>query len=146
MSDNLSYSISPVEPSELNFVLSSAKRSLREAHADMRTDAFFTYAGAVWDEILSRFPLMLAARTKDGVVLGWIACESSEEALTIFYTYVKSPYRRTGISKALLAAAIDASPDAGTKNLFTFKTRNSYLFERLGFVYTPIGRYVRGAA
>lgn len=141
---HLQYEISPLEPGEINFFLSSFKRSYREACPNVRTDAYFLSQGVICDEILARFPTILAARNADGVILGWICCEvSPKNELVVHFTYVKSPYRRQGISKALLSAALDAHPEADSGFVFTHRTRMAFVFERLGFQFTSVGQYFR---
>jgi hypothetical protein len=143
MSDNLSYEIAPLEPSEMNMVLRSWQKSYREACPDQRTDDFHFAQGAVIDAILARWPLLLVARTPEGVALGWICAEGTDRALTVHYANVKSWARRKGVFKALLTAAIDALPDAGETNQYTHKTRRAHIFTKLGFVHQSIGQFLR---
>lgn len=139
----LSYEIAPLEPSELNMVLKSWQKSYREACPDQRTDDFHLAQGAIIDAILARWPLLLVARTRDGVCLGWICAEGNDKALTVHYANVKGPYRRRKVFKALLAAAIDAFPDAGELNQYTHKTRRAHVLNKLGFSHISIGQYLR---
>lgn len=143
MSDDLSYEIVPLEPAELNMVLKSWQKSYREACPDQRTDDFHLCQSAVIDAILSRWPLLLVARNPDGVALGWICAEGTDRALTVHYSNVKAAYRRRGVFKALLAAVIDALPDAGAANQYTHATRRAHIFKKLGFVHQSIGQYLR---
>lgn len=144
MSQAIDYDISAMEPAEINFCLSSWKKSFREANPNVRTDAYYLAQGVVCDEILQRFPTLLAARNPDGVCLGWICAEATPDAaLVVHYTYVKSPYRRLGIAKNLLSAALDAHPEAGEAFIYTHKTRMSFIAERLGFSYVPVGTFLR---
>ncbi len=143
MSNELAYTISPVEPDELNFVLSSLKRSFREFCGELRTNDYYRLQGAVCDELLSRFPLVLEARNPDGVLLGWLLCEATPQAFVLHYSYVKSYARRKGVAKALLAAALDALPDAGEALLITHKTRHYPTATKMGFQYMPVGRFLQ---
>lgn len=139
----LSYDIAHVEPSELNFILHSWKKSYREACPDIRTDDYYRLQGAVCDEILSRFPTILVARTSDGVALGWVLAESTELGLVVHYLYVKSRGRRLGVAKALLSAVLNEVDEGGDALLYTHKTRTAPIAERYGFKFVPVGRFLR---
>jgi GNAT superfamily N-acetyltransferase len=139
----LSYRVAELVPSELNWLLSTFKRSYRESCADVRTDQYFAAQGAICDALLARFPTILVARNPDGVALGWICCESTPTAIVVHFAYTKASYRRSGIFTALLGAANDRLADSGDGLVYTHKTRRTHILDRLGFSYLPVGRFLR---
>ncbi len=140
---NIEYQIGEIEPSELNFILSSYKKSYREACADQRTSEYFVLATALAEEMLSRFPLILVARNPEGVILSWLMCSGSDEAFTLWYAYTKSYARRKGLFKALLAQALDQLPDAGDKLIIAHRTRHYPTAVRYGFTHVPAARLLQ---
>lgn len=145
--------IGPLEPSELHFILSSWKKSYREACANMRTDPYYKLQGTICDEILSRFPLILVCRNQFGSIDGWICAEATPTATVVHYCYTKSRSRRQGIAKLLLDAVlarVDAleaqGVEAGQDLFYTHKTRHFEAAERYGFKHLPIERFLRSAA
>lgn len=101
------YVIDDLDPSELNLVLSSWARSYQHANEEtrsMRSPAYYRYQRDVIDEILARYPVVLAARTADGVVLGWAVGRSEKSVDVLDYVYVKSLYRRHGVGTDLVCA------------------------------------------
>lgn len=138
--------IDSLKPSELHLVLSSWKRSYRDYCPQLAQDAYYRLQGAVCDEILSRFPLLLAARDPDApaVVLGWICAEPAQQGgVLVHYAYVKQAYRRQNIAKRLLLAALEhyASEDGGL--FYTHRTASHAVADRYGLEYLPIAKALR---
>ena len=107
------FSISPLVPSELNLLLSSWKLSLEEHRPQgLSRASFFRLQGAVIEDILSRYPLVLAARSliDPELVLGWIAASHSTSGAIVWHCFVKEGYRRRGIAKRLLASVRQELP------------------------------------
>lgn len=145
--------ISPAETSELALIFSSWKRSFREACSGLRTDSYYVLQGAICDDILARFPLLLVARNEHGSVLGWVCAEGTENYTVVHYIYCKQYCRRNGVAKRLLSAAL-ASLDAleaqgvqsGQALIYTHKTRHAPIAERYGFKHVEAARFLREAA
>lgn len=145
--------IDQVDPSELNFILSSWKKSFREACPNLRTDEYYQLQGTIIDSILSRFPLLLVAHNTHGSVIGWVCAEATPDETVVHYVYVKSYARRSGIGKRLLDAALAKLEDletqgveAGQELVYTHKTRHHPTAERYGFKHVPAARFIREAA
>lgn len=85
------------------------------------------------DAVMARYPLRLAYR-RDGVVLGWICADAADDGVTVWYVYVKSPYRRQGIGRALLRGALmHLGPLAGDGLHYRYRTHAEPTARRYGF-------------
>ncbi len=107
----MSLAIRRASKPDMAFVVDSFLESYRTAHA----------AGLIamsdWRVVMTRQLGLLFARSGVEVhvahhpgesvadLYGWAAVEKSEPCPLVIYCYVKQPYRRMGIARALLAAA-----------------------------------------
>lgn len=137
--------IGPLEPGELSFVLSSWKTSHRR-YCRMGTDAYYRLQGAVCDEILSHYPLLLAARPVDApnLLIGWICAEPSSVGVLVHWVCVKRDYWHQLVGKRLLAAALDQlSERSGPGVYFTHRSRFDAVAKRHQLEHLSIDRALR---
>lgn len=122
-SPNPEIQIRPAEPDDIKFVMSSWKKSWRVSPwaGTIRNDEFYASIRSTIDGLIGRGATIQIAclPSKPAQILGWICAETLADGICcIHYIYVKDPYFRLGIGKAL----IDAS--AGTKpGLYTHRFR-----------------------
>lgn len=106
MSENLPIAVRLARPADLAFIRNSWLRSYHE-HGPLNhvpNDVFFADAGhwGVVDRCLRGSATLVAYPLHDSdSILGW-ACAGPS---VLHYTYVKAPFRRLGIARALLEMA-----------------------------------------
>lgn len=138
------FSISPLEPGELNFLLKSWKEGLAEYRPlGLTRDAYFRYQSAVCDEVMSRFPIVLCARSllERDLVLGYIVASQVASGFVAWHCYVKAAYKRRGIARGLLSAV--TARLGGDKRYHVTETRIDDVVRRHGFEFMDVERALR---
>ena len=151
MSNAIDFKVGPADVDELNFVLSSWKRSFRSSPklAQLPSRVYFERANAEVAEILTRAEVLVARDAERPELLyGFIAYETLPDALCIQFVYVKRDWRRQGIAAALLNAAVAHAIRDGVdidtaKLVYTHKTRFDAVAERLGFKHINQFRWAK---
>lgn len=93
------------------------------------------WVDAHMESVLSRFPLLLVARS-EGVVLGWVCAEGNASGMCVHYVYVKGPRREQGVGKALVRAALyELGPASGEGRYYTARTFAEPTAKAWGFEY-----------
>ncbi len=115
--------VRPVMREDINFIMSSWKRSWRVSPwaGVIRNDQYYDVMRDTIEGLVVRgatFQVAVLASRPDRI-LGWSCEERLPDGLCcIHYIYVKDPYLRMGIGEKLVESA------AGTKpGLYTFRTR-----------------------
>jgi GNAT superfamily N-acetyltransferase len=111
----------PLDPSELPLVLDSWFRSWRVSEYSGTTPNHL--AASVVRELVGGLIARGAQITVadfNGRVLGWLCWEAKGDDTILHLGYVKDPYRRQGIGRALVEYALD---DRTGKVFYTHKTR-----------------------
>jgi GNAT superfamily N-acetyltransferase len=105
-----SYDISDATPDELDFVLHSSKWSLRHSaeYRKMPTAAAFAVLNPLLNDLVARSAVLVARSGRR--IFGWLAFEVVEDTFVLGYVYVRQEYRRRGVARQLLLAALESCP------------------------------------
>lgn len=119
--------IRDAEPGEENFVYNSWLHSYRSSHfaRPIESKTYYAFHHAIIERILARPTCtVLIATHKDTptIILGYLVLESLEKP-TIHFVYVKQPFRRLGIAKALLGH-LRPKLDVPFEAIYTHKTND----------------------
>jgi GNAT superfamily N-acetyltransferase len=110
--------IRPAEAADINFVMSTWKRSWRSSPwaGCVRNDEYYASIGSTIEGLVARGAKILVAVSGDRL-MGWVCYEVlSDGTCAIHYLYVKDPFIRLGIGDQLVAAAEGTKP-----GLYTFR-------------------------
>lgn len=130
-------SIGPMKGSEVGFVLSAWKKSLRQtpANAQLPSKVFFDRANVEVDEILAGASVLVARDEENpAFAYGFIAYETRGDDICVHWCSCRHGFRRQGLARKLLAAALEGTVDGG-EQIYTAKTRFDAVAERYGFAY-----------
>ena len=102
------FQLRPAEAKDRNFILNSWLRRYRDAiSARLVTDAvYYRIQHEVITKILDRPNLLtvVACNPEDPMqIYGYLVAEVLDDLLLVHWTYVKGPFRRFGVAKAMLA-------------------------------------------
>jgi len=140
-----SLDIGPMKGSEVGFVLSAWKKSLRSspANANLPSKVFFERANTEVDEILNGATVLVARDAENPTfAYGSIVFETRGDDVCVHWVSVRSGFRRQGIARRLLAAALRGTVDGGLQ-IHTAKTRFDGVAERYGFTHMNCYRAMR---
>lgn len=129
--------IGPASPSELAFIAKSWKESLHDQpqHSSLPKSVFFSRYNPEVNGLLARSQVVVARDTDDPrFAYGFLAYETKGDTFAGHYVYCKHSFRRQGVAKALLDAAIELAGDFD-RLVYTTHTRFDSEVEALGFVY-----------
>lgn len=134
----------PARDSDLSFIHSSWKKSLREYSPTLGNDAYYTLANAVCTAVLDADPILLIAHSEaaPSVIRGWVCAEATPAATVLWMAYCKSWSRRQGIFTLLLKAAqaIAIEEGAGSSRVFAFDTRLDSHLEKRGWARLSVAK------
>ena len=126
--NDLGLSFRPVNPDELSFVLDSWLKSYRGSPwaGVLRNNRYFEETRGTIEDLLARGAKLWACvvpipETEKERIVGFICYEAKSGQVCIHYVYVKDPYRRLGIAKALVSQATAEARQV----FYTFRTRSS---------------------
>ncbi len=94
------------EESDKNFIFNSWLKSYRNSQAakHVNNPIYYTVQAALITKLLSLYPTLVACDPESpNVIWGWINADATTNSVN--YIYVKHPFRRVGVAKALAAAA-----------------------------------------
>jgi hypothetical protein len=130
--------------SDIAFIHSSWKKSLREYSPTLGNDAYYRLANAVCSAVLAADPIVLIAYGEGApsVIRGWLCAEATPSAIVLWMAYCKAWARRQGVFHALLSAAeaLAREEGAGPGRVFTFHTRMDAHIERRGWTRLSVAK------
>ena len=132
--------IGPLLPGETSYVLSSWKKSHRDAPQNdgVPAGAYYDRMNRHVDETLERegVRVFVARDSEHGVILGWVCVEDLGDTMQLHYVYVRGgAHRRRGVCTALIGHALKELPKA---ELLAYTTRSRFdsVWESWGFEAT----------
>lgn len=157
MSQAIVPTIGPADVADLNFVLSSWKKSFREAPklAQLPAHVYYERANSEVAEILTRAEVLVARDSeRPDFLYGFIAYEALDgagerpDALCVQFVYTKRDWRRLGVASKLLSAAVTHAEALGVdldsaRLVYTHETRFNDVAERLGFRHVNQFRWAK---
>lgn len=134
---DMSYEIRDARNDELDFILHSQKMSMRNSSEwrEKSNAAAFGHLNPFVNAQVARMAVLVAARGRE--ILGWLSFEVEGDELVLGYVYVKDKFRRQGVARELLLAAIDAARDTAVAVYVTPTTRFAELAERYSLRFRP---------
>lgn len=128
-----SYYVRSAQPGDLTFVYDATKQSLRHSKEYAKKSNFVAY-GEINPAVNALLPACdVLVADLDGEIVGFIAYFVTPSAFVVGFTYTKHDYRRRGIAREMLTAALEAAP-ADREARYVFRTsRFAELAERYGF-------------
>ena len=103
----INYTLRSVEPDDSNFIYSSWLKSNRKSdtHKRLTNDIYYHYEGLKITSLLEKSAIIVACnKDNPSQIFGWCVVELIHNRPVIHFIYVKYPYRRLGLGKALLTA------------------------------------------
>jgi len=153
----LPITIRQAKPEDMRFVMQSWKFSAYGQQQVLPRGSFFALMNSLCDTIVEDGdPVILVATPPDmpTVILGWVCAESTAHGATLYWSYVKSPFRRSKVCKRLLdtALAITEAEGAGPAKIAAFSDAKGKLgrfaptLAKYGFVPATVSRalHMRG--
>jgi GNAT superfamily N-acetyltransferase len=108
------FTVRPIEPEELNLVLSDWKESYRRQFKFLPDSVYHIGMEKMIGALAMNQKLVVAVASEDGEavlkgeVLGWLCFRerySEDPAIVVHYSYVKARFRKHGVATALMLAA-----------------------------------------
>lgn len=135
----INFELRGFETEDLNFIYSSWLKSHRDSQfaKNVPSDLYYHYQKDLIDRILERSQVLVAVNPDlPSQIFGWSVGEQRGNIHILHYVYVKYPYRKLGIAKALAGPFVHAN--GGRPTLCTSRTwkgRQSPFEGRL--IYNP---------
>lgn len=105
MSNKPPIRLRPANAEDVSFIFSSWLRSFRGSlfASSIMNEIYFSEHHKTIEKILKHYEVIVACNTEDpSQIYGFICAGYTDNILTIHYIYVKHPFRRMGIAKAML--------------------------------------------
>lgn len=134
----LPISVRDAEGSDISFLFNSCLRSFRNGklNAGVSNSIYFTEHHKVLEKIFKRAKVLVACETADpSNIYGYLCYEIIEGIFVLHYSYVKQPFRRLGVQKALLVAA---NHNVANPGFYTHENPTAlHMAPKLNLIYHP---------
>lgn len=133
-----SFEIGDAREDELTFAYAAWKTSLRnsEAYHDVPTGAAYAVLNPWVNGLIDRSAVLMARQGKK--LLGFVVFEVCDGDFYLHTAYVKHEFRRRGVGRELLLAALDSSPGAANTYYTQTTKRFAALADRYALVYAKV--------
>lgn len=135
-------------PSELNFVVSAWKKSMKTQpqNASVPSGAFYERANREVAQLMERATTqILVARDAESpeFCLGFVVFEVLDECFCAHQVYTRHGFRRLGVASKLLRTALEQAGEA--ELVYTHQSRFSDMAEDMGFEFVGVASWLKGA-